>query len=130
MPTVKGISFPFRVGSKGGVVMTKADLFEATHIEECLRQLLLTPIGERVIEQIGSRITVSVFEPNEESTHSLLRYEIMEAINNYERRINVNSEDIEIYSEEELIYVRIQYTVKETSLEGIALIELGGQVNE
>ena len=37
-----GISFPFRVGVKGGVVMSTTNEREVPHIIEAMKQILLT----------------------------------------------------------------------------------------
>lgn len=127
MKALKGISFPFRVGSKGGIVMTKADLHDSTHIEESIQQIIATQVGERAMEIIGSQVSYQVYEPNEEATHTLIKYEIVDAISKYEKRVTVTMEDIEIYDEDEKIYATVNYLVLQTGLQGTTDVEIGGQ---
>jgi phage baseplate assembly protein W len=119
MQTLKGISFPFRIGVKGGVVTTKADLTQATHLAESIQQICLTQVGERVMENLGSQISAQIFDLNEESTYTLIKYEIKDAINNFEPRVEVNMDDIEVYasSSDNEIRVTVNFKVIETGVQ-------------
>ena len=76
-----GISFPFRIGVKGGVVMSSTNTQEVPHIIEGMKQLLLTRPMERVMEyQVKSEISTFVFDPNDASTRALIEYEAQKAI--------------------------------------------------
>lgn len=112
----RGISFPFRVGNKGGVVMSNYDITDHTHLHESIEQIVQTYVGERVMERIGCNLSASIFEPDEESTYSLLSYEIFEALKAYEPRVTVSIDDIEFSYRNEAIYCTINYT--SVSLEG------------
>lgn len=109
-----GISFPFRIGIKGGIELSKADLYDITHIEESLTQILNTDINSRVMEgYFGSNISKSIFEVNEEATHTLLKYEIVETIKMFEPRVLVSENSIKITSEEDKLFVDIDFQLVE-----------------
>lgn len=105
-----GISFPFRIGIKGGVVMSSTSVQSVPHIIEAMKQILLTRPNERCMEyEFKSDIDTDIFEPNDLSTHTLLEYQIEEALKQLEDRIEVNS--VEITSNDSEIYVTIDFKV-------------------
>lgn len=126
MKSIMGISFPFRVGGKGGVVTTKADLNDATHLAESLEQILATSVGERVMEDTGSRVSHSVFDPTSEATYTLLKYEIVEAISTFEKRVSVSAEDIELSGEDNKIFIVVNFLVIDTQQINTIEVEIGG----
>lgn len=106
----KGVSFPFRLGNKGGIVLSTTSYTEVPHIEESIKQILSTRKGERIMEpQFGSLIDTQIFETNDESSHALIKFQIEEALKEQEPRIEV--EDIKLTSEGEFIYVTLEYKV-------------------
>ena len=105
-----GLSFHFRVSGKGGLAMTGTNHLESPHISESIQQILGTTIGERLRSNFGSRLSTVIFEPNDETSQNLLKYEIEEALKQ-DKRISVDKKDIEIYSEGEHIYAKINYKV-------------------
>ena len=107
----KGISFPFRLSEKGGVATTVANINSVPHIIESIQQILTTKRLERCMEyHIYSDLDTFVFEENDESTRSLLKYEIEQALR-LETRIEV--QDIEITSKDNKLFAFIQFTVPE-----------------
>ena len=107
----KGISFPFRIGNKGGVVMSSTSSFEVPHILESIQQILTTKPYERVME-MGFHCSVinNIFDINNESLYQLVEYQIREALEKWEDRIEVDK--VEVYGEEEFVYADITFTVK------------------
>lgn len=107
----KGISFPFRIGNKGGVVMSSTSSFEVPHILESIQQILTTKPYERGME-MGFYCSVinNVFDINNESLYQLVEYQIREALEKWEDRIEVDK--VEVYGEEEFVYADITFTVK------------------
>lgn len=129
-----GVSFPFRVGIKGGIAMSGTDNNSAKHIEESIQQILSTSIGERVMEYgFGSSISTSVFEPNDESLNNLIKFEIQEALTKFEPRITIQEDGIKVYGEETTLGVtkvvaEISYVVNDyTNASHKAIINLGGE---
>ena len=114
--------------------MSGTDVNSARHIEESIQQILSTRIGERVMEyHFGCSVSASLFEPTDTTLMNLLKYEIVEALETFETRIEVKKDDIKIYSETDSkginkIIAEIPYVVKDyTNSEHIAIIDLGGE---
>lgn len=127
--STRGISFPFRVGNRGGIVMSGVDNVSAPHLEESIEQILLTFKGERVMEyHFGSELDTDIFEPNESVTHNLIKYQIKEALTKYEPRVTV--EDITLTVQNNQIYVEIVYRVNEYNSTHSFTTLLGGDVVE
>lgn len=84
------------------------------HINESIAQILLTQLKERPMElAVGSDVHRSIFSPNDPVTHSILRYNILDALTRLEPRISVTEDNIFIVGIENVIYVQINYVVKE-----------------
>jgi phage baseplate assembly protein W len=81
-----GLSFPPRVGPDGRLAWSSGE----PNIRECIRVLLLTEPGERVMrEQYGCGLRRYLFEPNTSTTRELIRQEITDAINRWEPRVRI-----------------------------------------
>lgn len=103
-----GISFPFRIGVKGGVVLSSTNIGEVPHIIESIIQILRTSKYERVMESnIYSEIDTDIFEPNDVSTYTLLEYQINDALTKLEPRIEVKQ--VQIEEVEDKIYADITF---------------------
>lgn len=113
----RGISFPFRIGNKGGIVMSEVTKVNPTHINESIEQILLTSKSERVMEQhIGSVLDIAIFEPNEIATHNLIKYQIVEALKTQEPRITVDKESIKLTTDKDgNVVVDLTYEILEYS---------------
>lgn len=112
----KGISFPFRISSQGGVVMTTTDYNNPTHIEESIKQILGTNYLERVMQpDIYSRVSLALFEPNDSSLINLLKTRIVEDLERLDSRIVINEGGVELFSEENdgvsILYVNLTYQI-------------------
>lgn len=105
-----GISFPFRIGMKGGVAMSTTSVSDVQHIVEAMEQILLTRPMERGMEfHFKSDIDSDIFEPYDESTKTLLVYQIEEALRELEDRIRIKN--VSIKSADSVIYATISFTV-------------------
>lgn len=125
----RGISFPFRIGNRGGVVMSGVDSMSAPHLEESIEQILLTFKGERVMEHhFGSDLDTDIFEPDESATHNLIKFQIKEALDKYEPRITVESISLSQIDNE--VNAEITYTVKEYNSTQTYTTTLGGGSDE
>lgn len=128
-----GLSFPFRVGVKGGLAMTGTNYLESPHIAESVEQILNTKVRERVMEAIGCSLSTFIFEPSDESSVNLLKYEIVEALNEYEPRIKIEINDVDINLldiNSGILNVSIAYTIKDyTNATHTITIQLGGENN-
>lgn len=105
-----GISFPFRIGVKGGVVTSTTSTREVPHIIESMKQILRTFQYERTMEHhVYSEIDTDIFEPNDTSTHTLLEYQIKDALRRLEPRIAVSS--VSFSSANSSVYATINFKV-------------------
>lgn len=105
-----GISFPFRIGVKGGVVMTTTSRDNISHIKESMQQIILTRQNERCMEQqIYSSVDTHIFDPNDVSTRSLIAFEVEEAIKKNEPRVEVLS--VSTYEEDNIIWATVTFKV-------------------
>ena len=105
-----GVSFPFRIGVKGGVVTSTTNTREVPHIIESMKQILRTFKYERTMEfHVYSDIDTDIFEPNDTSTHTLLEYQIRDALTRLEPRIEVT--DVEVEGIDSSIYATIHFKV-------------------
>lgn len=121
-----GLSFPFRVSSRGGLAMTGSNFFESPHIAESIQQILGTTVGERLRSSFGSRLSTAIFEPTDESTYNLIRYEIVEALKQ-DSRILVEEDDIELFSQDNYVIADIKYRILDyTNATHETRVKLGG----
>lgn len=121
-----GISFPFRIGVKGGVVTSTTSTREVPHIIESMKQILRTFKYERTMEfEVYSDLDTDIFEPNDVSTHTLLEYQIEDALQRLEPRIEVIS--VDITSENSSIYATIHFKVLSYDTEYTSKMKVGGE---
>jgi phage baseplate assembly protein W len=123
----KGISFPFRIGIKGGVVMSVANINDFTHIDESITQIIETKQGERAMEpEIYSEAELLLFEPNDESLQGLLEFQITEVLERLEPRIEVDA--VNVSAEDEKVFAEIVYSVPEFNGNSNTLtVKIGGE---
>lgn len=122
-----GVSFPFRIGTNGGIAMSGTTMHNPQHIEESIVQILSTIKGERTMRhELGCEIDTRIFDPNDEGTHGLIKYDIIQALNKQETRIYpVKETDIKFNnSTENTISVTVQYTIKNYGINQSVTVEL------
>mgnify|MGYP000049785020 CR=1 FL=1 len=95
-----GISFPFRFDGRGGVATSTTSINDFSHIEESIKQIVLTSIKERVMElEFGSNVRDHLFSMTDDETDiAILKFHIREAIEKFEKRVEI--EDINILKDE------------------------------
>lgn len=119
-----GISFPFRIGVKGGVVTSTTSVTDVQHIIEAVKQILMTRPMERCMEyHFKSNIDSDIFEPNDASCRTLIAYQVKEALRELEDRIEVNS--VEVESNGSSIIAVINFTVLKYNTVHVANIKVG-----
>jgi phage baseplate assembly protein W len=78
LEVIKGVSFPFRINSEGRVMLSKVDPLSSQHIDESIKQILLTRVGERLMNPaFGSRVLDLVFQANNSSMDAIIRSDII-----------------------------------------------------
>lgn len=111
-----GISFPFRISNRGGVVMSTTSANDSTHIDESIKQIFATNFLERPMEaEIYTTITSLLFEPNDFTLQQILKERMVDDLTRLEERIECDSDDIEFTVETEgdieYLYAMITYKV-------------------
>lgn len=106
-----GASFPFRIGVRGGVVMSSTSHLSVPHIEEGMAQRLLTNRMERAMDNsVWGDIDTFIFDANDSSTRTMLVKQVVTALK-LDPRIEVRERDIDVYSIDEVVYADIKYKV-------------------
>lgn len=119
-----GISFPFRIGVKGGVVTSSTSVSNAQHIIEAMKQILGTRPMERCMEyHFKSDVDSDIFEPNDASCRTLIAYQVEEALRELEDRIEVKS--VDVVSKGSTINAVINFTILAYNTAHVATIKVG-----
>ena len=119
-----GISFPFRIGVRGGVATSTTSVNDVQHIIESMEQILMTRPMERCMEyHFKSDIDYDIFEPNDASCRTLIAYQVEEALRELEDRIEVESVDVE--SKGSSIIAVINFRVLKYNTVYVANIKVG-----
>jgi phage baseplate assembly protein W len=86
-------------------------------IEHCLRALLLTGVGERVMRpDFGTRAQESVFAPGSVQNLRDLERSIAEAVRTYEPRVELDSVRAEAdLTDESRVTVSVEYRIRRTN---------------
>ena len=120
----RGISFPFRIGVKGGIQMSSTSPEDASHLVESIQQILSTRKYERSMEfHIFSDLDTDIFEPTDTSTQTLIQNQVVEALSKLEPRIEVLSVDTDV--EGSTIFATINFKVPLYNTEYTTRIKVG-----
>lgn len=94
----KGISFPFRFGSSGGVKTSKLTHYDYSRIKESLHQIVLTFQKERIMNaEWGSTLRDNLFDiVGDETSMALMQHEMSKAIEKHEPRVLIN--DLKVFT--------------------------------
>jgi uncharacterized protein len=86
-------------------------------IEHCLRALLLTATGERVMRpDFGTRAQQSVFAPGSVENLRILEESVAEAVRTFEPRVELDSVTAEAdLTDESRVTVSVEYRVRRTN---------------
>jgi phage baseplate assembly protein W len=104
------IAYPIVVDGGLGRLAAEADYAE--HVDDLVRQVLLTAPGERINRpDFGCGIKRMVFAPNSNVTASLTRVAIYEALNRWLSSVLVVS-DVRVQAVDERLDIHLIYTLK------------------
>lgn len=108
----RGWAFPPHVDARGRVALTG----ERSEIEQAIRIILLTPLGQRVMRPtFGCRIHDLIFAPLNTQTMAQARRYVSEALAMWEPRINVNDVDVRVDpGRDGALLIDIKYEIKST----------------
>lgn len=119
----KGLKFPFAFAKRsGGPQISTVTTANHAHIHESILQILGTRPGERFMNpEFGSHVRDLVFESNDTVLKGLLQHYIIDAIEQWEKRIVVtdvsfddSSEVIDSYT----LYICISYRIIDAQVDG------------
>jgi hypothetical protein len=117
------IDFPFRDSKKG--FYFKLNNTDTDAIRSDLMHLLLTNKGERLyLPDFGSDLRKYIFEPNDQITHDKIKDSLNESIKKYIPNLIVNEISFDNDEIEELIIVKLRYTVTEGTFSSSDTIEI------
>lgn len=131
-----GISYPFRINNRGGVVMSTTSRTDPTHIAESIQQLFKTNFLERPMEpDIYTSITALLFEPNDVALQQVLKSRMVDDIERIEKRVKCGEDDIEFSVEVdddgvEYLFASITYKIIKYSTYYTSKIKVGEINNE
>lgn len=119
----KGLRFPFAFQKRsGGAQVSTVTSMDHAHIHESILQILGTRPGERFMNpEFGSRLKDLVFEPNDSVLKGLIRHYVIDAIEQWEKRVYVTDvvfDDSPETVDANTIPVRISYRVIDTQVSG------------
>jgi phage baseplate assembly protein W len=96
---IKGVAFPFRVGGRGGILMSGNSVSEQQHIKENILSGLGTREGERVMKPyLGMEDLDIFFNDLNETTKNMVIFKIREKMIEMEPRVEIT--DVQIYEED------------------------------
>lgn len=131
----RGISYPFRINSKGGVTMSTTSNIDSTHIRESIEQIFKTNFLERPMEggDIYTLVSMLLFEPNNMSLQSVLRARIVDDLTRLDDRIEIQDEGVVFTVRESDIsnevYIQLTYRIKKFNTYYTSEIRIG-DINE
>jgi phage baseplate assembly protein W len=108
----RGWAFPLTIDPQGGIALTS----ERSELEQAIRIILGTPIGQRVMRPtFGSRLHELVFAPNNNHTAVEARRFVEEALGMWEPRIRVVDVDVHPHPKHDhFLLIEITYQIKTT----------------
>lgn len=109
----KGMSFPFRIGTRGRIVMSENSIYENTLTNESMEQIIKTSVGERRMEvQFGSTLKNLLFESKNPSMDNIVINALEEDLKRWEPRSEVKN--IAINRKDDIILIEVVYRDKKT----------------
>ena len=108
-----GWSFPLRLNGRGGISLSH----RGNGIEEAIRIILGTPIGERRMRPgFGCAIHDLTFASNDPTTHGLIRYHVQDALARWEPRIALVGVHVGVDDDEPgRVTIEIEYVLRATN---------------
>ena len=119
----RGLYYPVKAGKKG-LFCSETDI---KLIEGNIIQILGTRKGERVmLPSFGSKILDFIHEPLDHITCSLMRFEIIQAVSSWEKRIILdrNNTTITPYPEQFRVIASLRYFMKTYSQNQSLVLEI------
>jgi uncharacterized protein len=105
-----GWSYPLGTDATGGVALVTRE----REIEQAIRLILGTACGERPMRpEFGCRIHDHVFGPANSATAGLIAYDVRQALERWEPRIEVNEVGVSFDAiESGTVYIDVSYEIR------------------
>ena len=118
-------AYPFRIDPVSGQAQQTS---YATHVDQMIRQVLLTAPGERVdLPQFGCGLRQLLFAPNSDALQATARLTVQRALNQW-LADQVQVTDVEVSpgagGDDSQLIVRIEYRLIETQSQQVTLIQV------
>ena len=113
----RGISFPFRISSKGGAAMSVANSNSVEKLVESMQQIVGISEGERCMEfNVYSEVRSLLFSSvdTDDTILSVCEYMVKDSINRLEPRVTVNDVVIKFDEDSNSIIAVVNFTVNNT----------------
>ena len=122
-PVMRSLAYPLRVDQGLAEVRQEADT--GRHVDQMLRQLLLTDPGERAYRpEFGCGIRRMVFAPLNESSANLAQVTILTALETFLSTV-ITTDQVEVRFQSETIEIRIVYRLKTSGERRYLNLEVG-----
>jgi hypothetical protein len=110
MDPIDSIHFPFAMNPGLGRLRRERDF--ARHVDQMIRQVLLTAPGERIsLPDLGAGLRRMVFAPLTDATAALVRTRVFENLNRWLGNL-ITVDDVTAEAVEETLTVTVTYTLK------------------
>lgn len=88
-------------------------------INDSIFNILSTKVGERFfLPEFGSKLHLALFEPNTLISRDLMEMYAREAIEKWEKRIQIVNIDVGLYNDSNIVPITIDYVIMGSNVEG------------
>ncbi len=109
-PTVDSVAYPFALDRNAGRLAQEPD--HAEHVEQMIKQILLTSPGERVNRpDFGCGLRQMVFAPNSDAAAQLLRVIVLQSLERWLSTL-IAVDSVDVVADNEVLQVRLVYPLK------------------
>jgi hypothetical protein len=107
---IDSVRYPFGVDAGAGRLAQEPDY--AQHVEQMIRQVLLTAPGERINRpDFGCGLRQMVFAPNSDAAAQLLRVMVQQAVERWLDSV-ITVDTVDVLATGEMLQVRLVYVLK------------------
>jgi hypothetical protein len=107
---IDSVRYPFGVDAGAGRLAQEPDY--AQHVEQMIRQVLLTAPGERINRpDFGCGLRQMVFAPNSDAAAQLLRVMVQQAVERWLDSV-ITVDTVDVLATTEVLQVRLVYVLK------------------
>jgi phage baseplate assembly protein W len=107
---IDSVRYPFGVDAGAGRLAQEPDY--AQHVEQMIKQVLLTAPGERINRpDFGCGLRQMVFAPNSDAAAQLLRVMVQQAVERWLDSV-ITVDTVDVLATNEVLQVRLVYVLK------------------